>query len=1225
MPALEATQKSDQFNALCDHFLIDEGAHIEKLRHESRLTESDRADIAASAITLIETCRNKAGGGSVFDAFLQEYGLSSDEGVTLMRLAEALIRTPDIRSAQLLLRDKLSDHDWKSHVSQSSSPLVNATTHGIIFSSEWIHLTGGTAAKGLLQKLGDSVLFQGVRSAMGVMSRHFVLGKDIEQAIEKSAPFERDGFAFSYDMLGEAALTKKDAERYRQNYQHAVETLAKQQSKYTNIKEAPGLSVKLSALHPRYEYTHRDWCVKSLVQDVKQMAITAKRAGMGLTIDAEEANRLEISLIIVEELLNDPDLANWEGLSVVVQAYQRRAYATIKHLLTLAQKAGRRFAIRLVKGAYWDSEIKHAQELGLESYPVFTRKENTDISYLACAKLLLANTHIVFPQFATHNAATAAAILHMAKHTTEYEFQRLYGMGELLHKELMAKASVKSRIYAPVGAHKDLLPYLVRRLLENGANSSFVHQLLNKEIEPSDIARDPIAQSLAHKHAQNPAIPMPRDLFDGDRLSARGLDWTQSNVAHWLENLPRSMPSITAKSIVNGIEQPGQCATIRNPAANNDIVGEWHVASPEIIPAAVEAAKENDWKNWKPTDRAACLMKAANLLEEGIGEFMGLCVREAGKSWPDAIAEVREAVDFCRYYANQGASPDFKDREALGTILCISPWNFPLAIFLGQVAASLVAGNAVICKPAEQTPLIAHKTVHLLLKAGVPKDALHLLMGDGPTLGAALVATQDIDGVCFTGSTKTAKNIVRTLADTGRPLAPVIAETGGLNAMIIDSTALLEQAVGDVVASAFQSAGQRCSACRFVCVQDDIADDFIEMLGGAMSALNVGDPARLSTDIGPVIDENAQRALQAYCQDKSQTWKVIGQAPLTQPELTGHYISPIAFEVPSVGMLDEERFGPILHVVRYKAKDLDDVIDQINGLGYGLTMGVHSRIDSRVNRISERAKVGNLYVNRNQIGAVVGVQPFGGEGLSGTGPKAGGPSYLKRLSQRKITNPILETTAEPVNISGLDAINSGATIATLLQTARTAQTAWLKTDRDALLARAQEKLLSQKLYANELETTTPSDIALPGPTGETNRLSHHPRGVIAVFGGNDLNLITAQILRVISTGSAAIAAIPSDVLQQFEVLEGELIALGAPSGLLQTVLFDELGDLLAADIDGIMLDGPDKETLGKRACHREGSILPILSVGDEIERFFIERTRTDDTTAAGGNASLLAL
>ncbi len=1158
-----------------EDYLKSEDICLRALVRLTKLEVTDRKAIEAKAAAIIRTCREKAGHGSVFDAILQEYGLSSEEGVTLMRLVEALIRTVDEDTAHLLIRDKLSEKNWISHKNQSPAFVVNRATDGLRFSSRWIKATGVGAADGLLAKLGDKILYQAIKVAMQVMSRHFVLGETIKEAVTRAKDFTKEGYTFSYDMLGEAAYTWADAQRYRKAYTKALKRIVKNADHNMPIEEQSGLSVKLSALHPRYEYVKKEDCVPYLVQTLKELALIAKSGNVGLSIDAEEADRLELSMHIARALLADPDLTGWSGLCIVVQAYQRRAVSVIEFLLDVAKKADQKFSIRLVKGAYWDSEIKRAQDMGLSSYPVFTRKENTDVSYLACARLLFEAGDIIYPRFATHNAASIAAILHMAGERTDFEFQRLHGMGGPLHEEIMSQTSIRSRIYAPVGRYKDLLPYLVRRLLENGANSSFVNQFLNPEILPEDISADPITQALENPKATHDKIPSPRDLFDGSRLLARGLDHSQADMSETIERMMAAFKPIKASSIIKGktsrrkILKAGEKAiNMFNPAHQSELIGHVTSASSAELSKAITIAKGSKWGvTDSAQERADCLRRAAKGLDEQRDMFLTLCVKEAGKSWIDAISELREAIDFCEYYAVQAEELAHENRSPLGVVACISPWNFPLAIFMGQVVASLAVGNRVICKPAEQTPLIAFKAVELLHRAGIPKDALHLVLGAGATIGAALVASPDINGVCFTGSTATAKRIGQSLAETGRVLTPFIAETGGINAMVIDSTALLEQAVSDVMMSAFQSAGQRCSACRFVCVQEDIANDFKTMLSGAMALLKVGDPSDLSVDVGPVIDEPALKKLMHYTQDRTKNWTVIGQSELGD-EPGGHYLAPIALEINSLSALKDEQFGPILHIYSFESHDFEALLEQINALGYGLTMGLHTRIDARAEHVAQTANVGNLYVNRNQIGAVVGVQPFGGEGLSGTGPKAGGPYYLKRLSKR----------AEVI-----------------------------------------EKALST--YEQDLAAFTHIDN-LPGPTGETNVLSLHPRGTLLCEASNDTELLKRQILKTLASGNIPLVMAEGKTRQALEQFKSDNPNLKIE---LTFTAIESLSSVIASEIDGVISDGPNRNKIAKTLLERGGAILPILSAYDDIDRYGVERTVTIDVSAAGGNATLLAL
>ena len=1127
--AFSIVSERPRFETLTAAYVTDETALAEQLARASALSPQDRATIHDQASSMAIELRESVRHPSVIDAFLQEYSLSSEEGVLLMRLAESLVRTPDSTTATRLLRDKLLAGRWSDHLAARHA-VVKLGTAGLAFAKSWIMMTGGVTATHLLARLGDQVMLSAVRQAVGLLGRHFVLGTSIANATKRATRTGLNGSTFSYDMLGEAALTEADAARYFEDYKRALQYLANATPPGTPLHDAPALSVKLSALHPRYEYAQRQTCVPALVERLLDLCSLAKSANLGLTIDAEEADRLETSLLIFEQLLASPETSGWEGLGLAVQAYQRRALPVIDWIYQTAKSHDRKITVRLVKGAYWDSEIKRAQELGLESYPVFTRKEHTDISYLACARRLLDCGDRIYPQFATHNAHSAAAIVHMAGERRDLEFQRLHGMSDGLHHILAARFGFRVRTYAPVGRHKDLLPYLVRRLLENGANSSFVNQLLDDSVSDDDLIEDPVSVAQAHAFSPHPRIHAPRDHFEGRRLAASGLDLSQSDISVRFEAypLPRGLEHA---GIINGIASAGPARAINSPSDPEHLVGTVRDSTEAEIKTALEASLNSAWAKQSAPGRAATLRRAADLLEQDKTQLMALCVAEAGKTWMDADAEVREAVDFLHYYANQAERPDISILTPLGPVACISPWNFPLAIFIGQVSAALAVGNTVLAKPAEQTPLIAVEAVRLLHAAGVPQDALHLILGDG-TIGAALTASQDIKGVCFTGSTQTAKRIAKTLAETGRGAIPLIAETGGLNAMLVDSTALLEQAVKDVIDSAFQSAGQRCSACRIVCVQEDIADAFNAMLKGAVADLNLGDPAKLQSDLGPVIDVDAKSRIQTHIETMRQRFPVIAEGKCES--LSGsNFINPIAFELRNISDLKEEIFGPVLHVVRFKAKHFDRMVDKINALGFGLTMGLHTRIDCRIERVASRARVGNLYVNRNQIGAVVGVQPFGGQGLSGTGPKAGGPNYLARLCQRPAPDAV--------------ALQGGET-------------------------------------------------QLPGPTGERNRLTYHPRGHLLCLGGDTPEVLQRQIERVEATGNVAIT--------------------------LETFSVDDL--VLPDAIDGVVAEGALVLPVARLLADRDGAILPLLASDDPDTRFWVEKVVTVNTTAAGGNASLLA-
>ena len=967
---------------------LDAGTYADQTRAadaliaQAALSPADRTTIAANGADLVRAIRNSAAPG-LMEVFLAEYGLSTDEGVALMCLAEALLRVPDADTIDALIEDKIAPSDWAKHLGHSASPLVNASTWALMLTGKLLDDTPPGPAghlRGAIKRLGEPVIRTAVGRAMKEMGRQFVLGETIEAAMKRAAGMEAKGFTYSYDMLGEAARTEADAARYQLSYSRAIAAISTACTS-KDIRENPGISVKLSALHPRYELAQEARVMAELVPRLKALALLAKAAKMGLNIDAEEADRLSLSLQVIEAVLSDPALAGWDGFGVVVQAYGPRCGAAIDTLYDMATRHNRRIMVRLVKGAYWDTEVKRAQVKGMDAFPVFTSKPLTDVSYIANARKLLGLTDRIYPQFATHNAHTVAAILHMAD-GQPYEFQRLHGMGEALHVEVMKRNKTRCRIYAPVGAHRDLLAYLVRRLLENGANSSFVNQVVDETVPPETVAADPFAAL-----DKAPSLTPGTDLFQPERPNSKGFDLTHQPTLAEIDQArtPFRDAEWSAAPLIAGATAPNAPQPVTDPATGAR-VGSIATASPADIATALDAA--TPWDAPAAT-RAQILNAAANLYESNFGEIFALLAREAGKTLPDAVAELREAVDFLRYYAHRSDDT----RPPAGRFLCISPWNFPLAIFTGQIAAALAAGNAVLAKPAEQTPLIAHLACRLLHEAGVPATALQLLPGDG-AVGAALTSSDKIDGVAFTGSTDTARIIRRSMAEHMAPGAPFIAETGGLNAMIVDSTALPEQAVQAVVESAFQSAGQRCSALRVLYLQDDVADHVLTMLTGAMDALSPAVPWDLSSDLGPVIDAEAKSGIEAHIETARAEGRLLHR--IDAPE-TGHFVAPCLITLPGIAALEREIFGPVLHVVRFKASQIDQVIADINATGFGLTFGLQTRIDDRVQHVTEAVHAGNIYVNRNQIGAIVGSQPFGGEGLSGTGPKAGGPFYLDRF------------------------------------------------------------------------------------------------------------------------------------------------------------------------------------------------------------------------------------
>ena len=1109
----------------------DETTCVRELLAQARLPPAESEAVRATAADLVRRVRARAQDQGAIEAFMRQYDLGSEEGVLLMCVAEALLRIPDADTTDRLIRDKLGEADWKRHVGQSDSVLVNASTWGLMLTGHLVDLADDTrrdvhnAFKRLVGRVGEPVIRLAVRQAMRIMGHQFVMGRTIEEALARGRKGENARYRYSFDMLGEAALTARDARRYFDAYHKAIAAIGKDaqlpRGEAGDPSAVASISVKLSALHPRYEHAKRGRVLAELTPRVLELAQQAKAQGIGLTIDAEEADRLELSLDVFAGAYVDASLDGWEGLGLAVQAYQKRAPAVIDWVADLARRHRRRIPVRLVKGAYWDSEVKRAQVDGLSGYPVFTRKPNTDVSYLACAKRMLEATDAIYPMFATHNAHTIASIHRMAalllpsplgrragdegtndqiatnrrrrnsvpssgaaRHLASrpglredakafstarasgsqaqpftpegegksknhpYEFQKLHGMGDDLYAEVIPvdRLDVPCRVYAPVGSHEDLLPYLVRRLLENGANSSFVNRITDEDVAIDELVRDPVETVAAFDAIPHPRIPLPVDLYrhhaalagqpsgeSSDRSNSMGINLANDDRLRALAeqvNATATAADWRAAPLVPGARPSGPQQAVTNPADRRQVVGQWQASDADTIERALAnaVAAQPGWDATPAASRATILEHAADLLEQRTPQFIALCTREAGKTIPDGVAEVREAVDFLRYYAGEARKlfvPDplpgpTGESNTLqhcgrGVFACISPWNFPLAIFAGQVAAALAAGNSVLAKPAEQTNLVGYYAVKLLHEAGVPQDVLQFLPGDGATVGAALTSDPRVSGVVFTGSNATALAINRALAARDGAIGVLIAETGGQNALIADSSALPEQLVKDALASAFTSAGQRCSAARVLFVQDDIADHVIEMLAGAMAELKVGDPALLSTDVGPVIDDDALAMLDRHAERMAAEATLIAQAPMGDDAAHGTFFAPRAWELKSLSQLHRENFGPALHVIRWKGDALDDVIDAINSTGYGLTLGIHSRIDETVERIAARARVGNVYVNRNQIGAVVGVQPFGGQRLSGTGPKAGGPHYLPRFATEKTVT--INTTAAGGNAS----------------------------------------------------------------------------------------------------------------------------------------------------------------------------------------------------------------
>jgi RHH-type transcriptional regulator, proline utilization regulon repressor / proline dehydrogenase / delta 1-pyrroline-5-carboxylate dehydrogenase len=1024
-----------------DHGTWPEDRSVTQLLHSQELTGGARHRAVALAVTLVEGARARRDERPFLDAFLQEFGLSNQEGIALMCIAEALLRIPDDATADRLIAEKLATGDWSSHAGRSESLFVNASTWGLMLTGGILELDPSikTDAAGWMRKLtrkaGEPLVRLAVRRAMRIIGGEFVVGRSIEEALARSAR-EPELALCSFDMLGEGARTLEDAARYLRSYQHAIEVIGASAGGRAP-HESSSISIKLSALEPRYTLLQHQRVMRRLVPQVLALGRQAAAANIQLTIDAEEADRLDLSLDVIEALAADTGTRDWQGLGLAVQAYGKRALAVLDWVAAAARRHGRRMAVRLVKGAYWDSEIKRSQERGLEGYPVYTRKITTDVSYLACAGRMFNHLDAIYPQFATHNAHSIASVLELAPPKASFEFQRLHGMGRLLYAEAARRVAnfPRVRVYAPVGEHKDLLAYLVRRLLENGANTSFVNRFMDEQVPVADIVRDPISELERLDSLANARLPVPAALYS-DRRNSRGVDLGNPRELDALREqlASRAKPAESAGPIINGVLLPGDTHPITNPADRREEVGRSRDASPDEIRTAFDAsaAAQAGWNARGGDARAGYLEKASDLLEAGRGEFHDLLVREAGKTISDAIAEVREAVDFCRYYALR-ARKQFAASERLegptgetnelvlqgrGVCACISPWNFPLAIFAGQITAALAAGNTVVAKPAEPTPLVAARFVRLLHEAGIPPQALHLVPARGRLFGEVAFAHPALAGVAMTGSTATAVTINRALAARGGAIVPLIAETGGLNAMIVDSTALPEQVVDDVVSSAFMSAGQRCSALRILFLQEEIAEQVLEMIAGAMEELRIGDPGRFDTDLGPVITEAAAQGLTRHVDQMRKEARILKTCTLGDADANGSFVPPYLIELKNAAQLTHEEFGPILHVVRYRSTEIHEVLQSIRDSHYGLTLGVQTRLESFWRQIFESTAIGNTYVNRNMIGAVVGVQPFGGTGLSGTGPKAGGPHYLARFANERTLT--VNTTATGGNAALLN-------------------------------------------------------------------------------------------------------------------------------------------------------------------------------------------------------------
>jgi RHH-type proline utilization regulon transcriptional repressor/proline dehydrogenase/delta 1-pyrroline-5-carboxylate dehydrogenase len=1212
-------------------------------------TEAEAAQSLALRLARGVRERSREGGrAGLVQGLLQEFALSSAEGVALMCLAEALLRIPDAPTRDALIRDKIAPGNWQQHLGQSPSLFVNAAAWGLLLTGKLVATHSDTGLTTTLRRAvtrgGEPLIRKGVDMAMRLMGEQFVTGETIEQALAKAREREAQGFCYSYDMLGEAAMTAADAQRYFAAYEAAIHAIGRV-SAGRGVVEGPGISMKLSALHPRYARAKVARVMAELYPRLLQLAQLARRYDIGLNIDAEESERLELSLDVLERLCFEPTLAGWNGIGFVIQTYLKRCPAVVDFVVDLARRSGRRLMVRLVKGAYWDSEIKRAQLDGQPGYPVFTRKPYSDVAYVACAKKLLAAPDAVYPQFATHNAMSLAAVHELAGpgnyRSGQYEFQCLHGMGEPLYEQVVGSKSADiprrpCRIYAPVGSHDTLLAYLVRRLLENGANSSFVNRIADEGVALEELVQDPVltVQQMAEREgmlgAPHAAIALPRELYGARRPNSRGADLADEPTLAALSAAFAANAQCTWRSepLLAGAAGDGPWQAVLNPADPTDVVGQVREASAGEVEAALNSATDAAaaWASSAPAARAVCLEAAANRLEADTLALVPLLVREAGKTCANAVAEVREAVDFLRYYA-QLVRRDFDNAThvPLRPLVCISPWNFPLAIFTGQVAAALAAGNVVLAKPAEQTPLVAAAAVRALHDAGVPRGALQLLPGRGETVGAALVADARVQGVLFTGSTEVARILQRTLAARlnrdGQPV-PLIAETGGQNAMIVDSSALAEQAVTDIAASAFDSAGQRCSALRLLCVQDDVADRLITMLQGAVHELSIGNPRLLATDVGPVIDDDARAGIERHVAAMRQRGHRVWCADLPGTP-AGHFVAPTLIEIDRVADLGREVFGPVLHLLRYRREELPALLDAINATGYGLTQGVHTRIDETVAQVAVAARAGNLYVNRNIVGAVVGVQPFGGEGLSGTGPKAGGPLYLLRLlSQRPpLAARLAIGRSGPPAVQALQGLRGLAPAGTAGASGGSNALAALREWARAL-GRAELAAWCDQALA---ESPVTDWLALPGPTGEANLYAVQPREHVLCLAEphtaqGDADRLT-QLAATLAVGAQAVWP-----------AEARSLADRLPLDVRARITLTQDWSQPGVPVDAVLHHGDDASHLAVAAAlaERPGPIIGMVALRPgaarvPLERLVVERSLSVNTAAAGGNASLMTI
>ena len=1255
---------------ICDFYHIDENIAVEHILPTAEVNVSARSRAWERARKMVVKIRQDQAGNSAIDALLNEYSLSSEEGVVLMCLAEALLRVPDKHTQDILIRDKISQGHWSNHLGASESLFVNASSWGLLLTGTVVDFTNKRKKDhfGLLKKtvgrLGEPVIRKSMNYAMKVMGKQFVMGETIKAATERAATKEQQGYVYSYDMLGEGARTMADANKYLLAYHQAIKTIGQValNARLNNPRKVPGISVKLSAIHPRYEFSQKNRVMTELVPKLKALCLLAKQYNIGLTVDAEESERLDISLDVIEAVFSDSELGEWQGFGMALQAYQKRAIFVVDWLRALTIKTGRTMMVRLVKGAYWDTEIKNAQKQGLSHFPVFTRKSSTDVSYHACANKLLDYRDTIYPQFATHNAYTAATIVELAGHDKAgFEFQCLHGMGDSLYDQIVSQEGIQCRIYAPVGYHEDLLAYLVRRLLENGANSSFVNAIVDDTRPVESLLEDPVEKTQRLVDKYNSQITLPDSLYQGEspdgRENSKGIDLTNMTEVKLLK---MALDSWSFKNLYTKEQLPEGVKAVNNPANHQEIIGfqQQNCAGDmhEMLDNAEQAFMS--WSKTPVTERVDLLLRIADILEQNKGELIALCIKEAGKVAQDGIDEVREAVDFCRYYAAHALKISGDERlEPRGIVLCISPWNFPLAIFLGQIAAAIVTGNTVLAKPAEQTSLIALRTLDMMKSVGLPEYVVQLLIAPGSLVGQTILPDNRIQTVMFTGSTETGSLISRTLAKRGGDQVPLIAETGGQNCMVVDSTALPEQVVDDVIASGFQSAGQRCSALRVLFLQEDIADQVIEMLKGALAELHIGDPAYLSTDVGPVIDNKALSALDEHVEYMQEHGRLLYQCHIAEDinDCHDHYFfAPRLYEIDDISVLSKEVFGPCVHIVRFKGDAIEQVIDNINNTGFGLTMGIHTRIEHRATDLARLARAGNIYINRNMIGAIVGSQPFGGRGLSGTGPKAGGPNYLTRLVKEKATPDakIFTFTEESKQVlKGNVAQRHEAN--RIMDKANWAEKTWRLIDVNTRISCVRQLLakiahveivddladdLNHTLtFARsqliDIEKQLKKSKILPGPTGEKNIMYLENRGNIICYADKNVsfNFWVQSIVTALATGNTIVSVVSDLFYQEALAFREKFIATGAGKDVFQVAKLCHLQTMLMHPaLSGVVVDSgcESKHYISEQLAERRGAILPVISseyFDNLIQRLTTEKTVSTDTTAAGGNTSLMTL